>query len=53
VTRSQLASHPAAQALTNGYAAGLLAGAAIYAAGALVAALTINARLSQDELTTH
>jgi hypothetical protein len=50
VTRSQQAGHTHAAALTNGYVAGLLAGAAIYAVGAIVAALTINARLSPDEL---
>jgi hypothetical protein len=53
VTRNQLAGHAPAVALTNGYAAGLLAGAAIYAAGALVGALAINTRLSPDELATH
>jgi hypothetical protein len=31
-------------ALTDGYVAGLLAGCAIFALGALVAVLTINAR---------
>ena len=35
-----------ATALTDGYVAGLLAGAIIVAAGAFVALLTINARLS-------
>jgi hypothetical protein len=53
VTRSQLAGHAPAVALTNGYVAGLLAGAVIYAAGAVVAAVTINARLSSDELPAH
>jgi len=53
VTRSQLATHAPAAALTSGYAAGLLAGAAIYATGAVVAALTINARLSPDALAMH
>ena len=53
VTRSQQAGHTHAAALTNGYIAGLLAGAIIYAAGAVVAALTINARLSTDELAGH
>jgi len=48
VTRHQIADH--ATALTNGYAAGLLAGAAIYAVGAVVAAVTINARLAADEI---
>jgi EmrB/QacA subfamily drug resistance transporter len=53
VTRSQQAGHTHAAALTNGYVAGLLTGAAIYAVGAIVAALTINARLSPDELAGH
>ena len=37
------------RALTDGYVAGLLAGAIIVAAGALVALLTINARVSGAE----
>jgi EmrB/QacA subfamily drug resistance transporter len=53
VTRSQLAGHAPTAALTNGYVAGLLTGAVIYAVGAVVAALTINARLSTDELAAH
>ena len=53
VTRSQLPGHSHAVALTNGYVAGLLAGAVIYLVGAVVAALTINARLSSDELAAH
>ena len=53
VTRSQQAGHTHAAALTNGYVAGLLTGAAIYAVGAIVAALTINARLSPGELAGH
>jgi hypothetical protein len=53
VTKSQQAGHPHAVALTNGYVAGLLAGAAIYAVGAIVAALAINARLGPDELAAH
>jgi EmrB/QacA subfamily drug resistance transporter len=43
VTRNHLSGHAMATALTDGYAAGLLAGAIIFAAGALVAMLTINA----------
>ncbi len=39
--------------LTSGYAAGLLAGAAIYAVGAIVAALAINARLTATEAAAH
>ena len=53
VTRSQQAGHGHAVALTNGYAAGLLAGAVIYAAGAIVAALTIDARLRPADLAEH
>jgi len=53
VTRSQQAGHAPAVALTNGYVAGLLAGAVIYAVGAIVAAITINARLSPGELAAH
>lgn len=50
VTGSQQAGHAHAVALTHGYVAGLLAGAVSYAAAAVVAALTINARLSSDDL---
>jgi EmrB/QacA subfamily drug resistance transporter len=53
VTRHQQAGQAHAVALTNGYVAGLLAGAAIYAAGAVVAALTINVRLSPGDLAAH
>ena len=49
VTRSHLPGHTPAVALTDGYIAGLLAGAIIFAAGALVAVLTINARISAAE----
>jgi len=49
VTRSHLADHPMATALTDGYVAGLLAGAIIFAAGAVVALVTISARLSAAE----
>jgi MFS family permease len=48
-TRSQLPGHTMATALTHGYTVGLLAGAIIYAVGALVALFTINARLSAAE----
>jgi EmrB/QacA subfamily drug resistance transporter len=54
VTRSQLASgHQPAAALTSGYAAGLLAGAIIYAMAAAVAATAINARLTAEEAAGH
>jgi EmrB/QacA subfamily drug resistance transporter len=49
VTRGQLSTHSTAVALTDGYTAGLLAGALINAAGALVALFTINARVSGAE----
>src|SRR5215470_2003481 len=41
VTRSRLPGHAVAAALTDGYVAGLLAGAVLFAAGALVAVCTI------------
>jgi len=53
VTRSQLPGHTVAAALTDGYAAGLLAGAVCYAAGAAVAVLAIRARLSPAEAAGH
>jgi EmrB/QacA subfamily drug resistance transporter len=53
VTRSQLPTHSTAVALTDGYTAGLLAGALINAAGALVALFTINARVSGAEAASH
>jgi hypothetical protein len=46
VTRNHLPGHSMAAALTDGYVAGLLAGCIIFAAGALVALITINARVS-------
>ncbi|MCW2905885.1 MAG: transporter [Actinomycetia bacterium] len=46
VTRSHQPGHTMAVALTDGYVAGLLAGSIIFAAGAVVAVLTINARVS-------
>ncbi len=53
VTRNHLPGHAMATALTDGYVAGLLAGAIIVAAGALVALFTINARLSAAEAAGH
>jgi EmrB/QacA subfamily drug resistance transporter len=53
VTRSQLANHPAAAALTDGYLAGLLAGAVLFAAGAVVALLTVNARITETTAGGH
>jgi hypothetical protein len=49
VTRNHLPGHTMPAALTDGYVAGLLVGAIIVAAGALVALFTINARLSAAE----
>jgi hypothetical protein len=49
VTRKHLTGHTAATALTDGYVAGLLAGAAIVAAGALIALVMINARRGSAE----
>jgi hypothetical protein len=39
--------------LSDGYIAGLLAGAAIFVIGAVVALLTINVRVSAEELPGH
>jgi hypothetical protein len=49
VTRGHLPGHTVAAALTDGYVAGLLAGSIVFAAGALVAVFTINARISAAE----
>jgi EmrB/QacA subfamily drug resistance transporter len=51
VTRNHLPGHTMPTALTDGYTAGLLAGAIIFAAGAVVALVTINARVSAAEAT--
>ena len=53
VTRNHLPGHTMAVALTDGYVAGLLAGCIIFAAGALVALITINARVSQAGAAGH
>jgi Major Facilitator Superfamily len=53
VTRNHLPGQTTATALTDGYVAGLLAGAIIVAAGALVALFTINARISAAEAAGH
>jgi EmrB/QacA subfamily drug resistance transporter len=50
VTKHHLAGHTAATALSDGYVAGLLIGAAIFSLGALVALLTINIRVSAEEV---
>jgi hypothetical protein len=49
VTRSRPEGHPVAAALTDGYVAGLLTGAVLFAAGAVVAICTVNARISPAE----
>ena len=53
VTRSRLPGHTVAAALTDGYVSGLLAGSVILAVGALVALVTVNARVSADEAAGH
>ena len=49
VTRNRLEGHAVAAALTDGYVAGLLAGAALFTVGAVVAICTVNARISTAE----
>jgi len=53
VTRSHLTGHAMATALTDGYVSGLLAGAAIFAAGAVVALFCIDLRVSAEEAAVH
>ena len=53
VARNQASGHTMAAALTHGYAAGLLAGAILYTAGALVAVFTINAPPSAGPAATE
>ena len=53
VTRNHLPGHTMAAALTDGYAAGLLVGAILFAVGALVALVTINAPPSAAEAVGH
>ena len=53
VTRGQLQGHTVATALTNGYVAGLTAGAAIFALGAVVALVCINVSISAEEISGH
>jgi MFS family permease len=53
VTRDQLPSHTMAAAMTDGYVAGLTAGAAIFALGAVVALVCINASISAEEISGH
>ena len=49
MTRSHLAGHPVAAARTDGYLAGLLVGAILFAAGAIVALCTVNAQITAAE----
>ncbi len=49
VTRNRLEGHAVAAALTDGYVAGLLAGAVLFTVGAVVAICTVNARISPAE----
>jgi hypothetical protein len=49
VTRNRLEGHALAVALTDGYVAGLLAGAVLFTVGAVVAICTVNARISPAE----
>jgi hypothetical protein len=53
ITRNHLGGHATATALTDGYVAGLLVGAAIFAIGALVALLAINIRVSAEDVAGH
>jgi EmrB/QacA subfamily drug resistance transporter len=53
VTRTRLPGHALAAALTDGYCAGLYAGAALFAVGAIVALVAINARIGADEVPGH
>jgi hypothetical protein len=53
VTRGQLQGHTMATALTNGYVAGLIVGAAIFAFGAVVALASINVNISAEEISGH
>lgn len=53
MTRNHLPGYTIAVALTDGYVTGLLAGAVIFAAGALVALFTINAPVSAAETAGH
>lgn len=53
VTRGRLPGHTASAAMTYGYVAGLAAGAAIFALGAVVAAVFINTSIGAEELSGH
>ncbi|MDQ2877125.1 MAG: hypothetical protein M3Y33_20890 [Actinomycetota bacterium] len=51
--RHHLPGHTMATALTDGYTAGLIAAAAIFGIGAVVAVASINSSISADELSPH
>jgi EmrB/QacA subfamily drug resistance transporter len=53
ITKHHMAGHTVVTALTDGYVAGLLVGAAIFTLGALVALLTINIRVSAEQVAGH
>jgi EmrB/QacA subfamily drug resistance transporter len=53
VTRNHVPGHTMASALTDGYVAGLAAGAAIFALGAVVALATIRTAITPDEVPGH
>jgi EmrB/QacA subfamily drug resistance transporter len=53
VTRSDLPGHTQAAALTDGYSAGLFIGAALFAIGAVVALVAINARIEAGAAPGH
>jgi EmrB/QacA subfamily drug resistance transporter len=53
VTRNQVSGHTMASALTDGYVAGLVAGAGIFVLGAIVAFAAIRARISPAEVPGH
>jgi EmrB/QacA subfamily drug resistance transporter len=53
VTRSCLPGHSLAAALTDGYCSGLFAGAALFAIGAVVALVAIDARIEAGQIPGH
>jgi hypothetical protein len=53
VTRSHMSGHLMGSALTDGYVAGLAAGAAIFTLGAIVAFAAIRTRIVPDEVPSR
>jgi EmrB/QacA subfamily drug resistance transporter len=53
VSRDHRAGHTMAAALTDGYAAGLLAAALFFAAGAVVALVAVRTRITADDMPGH